>query len=330
MSAAVDAGLLLKDLDELWRGYGRSEESGVLRACAMTLIAAAGELDDPQAMGETLAELMREHPSRSILVRVRTAGEEIEGRASVLCWMPFGRRQQICCEQIQIEAPDTKLDGVAPLLLGLSVADLPVVLWAKEPALLSGGRLSAALRLAGKVIVDTTREADSLQALEQVRQLQAPQRLVADLAWTRITRWRETVRSLFELSHCKERVREVEAIDVEWSGEGTPTPVAYLAAWLHSAFAGAEINFRVLDPVHPPPGIGRIRAIRLRGPSLDLQLTRPREVGVAIQIEALRRSVLFPVLSDAALLREELSVLGRDEAYERALAEAFAILEERH
>jgi glucose-6-phosphate dehydrogenase assembly protein OpcA len=330
MSAAVDAGRLLKDLDELWRGYGQREESGVLRACAMTLIAVAGDRDDPQQMGETLAELMREHPSRSILVRAIAGSGDIEGRASVQCWMPFGRRQQICCEQIQIEAPQAKQDGVAPLLLGLSVADLPVVLWAKDPALLEGDRFAAAVRLAGKVIVDTSLESDTRAALSLVQRLRTPHRQVADLAWTRITRWRETVRSVFELTHCKERARRVESIELEWSGQGMPTPVAYLAAWLQKAFPGASLIPRVTDPVLPPRGVGRIRAIRFRGQDLDLKLTRPQQVGVAIEIEALRRSVLFPVLSDAALLREELAVLGRDESFEQALVEAFAILETRH
>ena len=62
---------ILHDMADLWVTLGKEGEgdAGVLRACSMTLVVAAEESDDAQAIGETLAALMPEHPSRAIVIR---------------------------------------------------------------------------------------------------------------------------------------------------------------------------------------------------------------------------------------------------------------------
>src|SRR5687768_6090310 len=105
MPAEIEPDRILKDLRHLWRDLAKQEESDVLRACAMTLIVVSSAADDAQATGETVAALMHEHPSRLILVTVRTdRTTTLDGRVSAQCWRPFGSRQQICCEQIEIDA----------------------------------------------------------------------------------------------------------------------------------------------------------------------------------------------------------------------------------
>ena len=57
---------------------------------------------------------MHEHPSRAIVVRVRQCAERVlEARVFAQCWMPFGGRQQICCEQVEITASPESLADVA-------------------------------------------------------------------------------------------------------------------------------------------------------------------------------------------------------------------------
>src|SRR6266568_2074092 len=70
---AADAAQLLHSLSETWRALGKDQDkdsgTGVLRACAMTLVVAAAESDDPQEIGAMLSSLMQLHPSRTIVVR---------------------------------------------------------------------------------------------------------------------------------------------------------------------------------------------------------------------------------------------------------------------
>src|SRR5438270_860998 len=101
-SATVKPDRILHELSELWTTMSKQEHAdpedaksgaGVLRACAMTLIVFVDEEDDASALGETLARLMREHPSRAIVVRLRESGDTLESRVFAQCWMPFGHHR---------------------------------------------------------------------------------------------------------------------------------------------------------------------------------------------------------------------------------------------
>jgi hypothetical protein len=78
MSATLAPDHILKELADLWVSFGKQEAeggSGVLRACSMTLVVLAEESEDVGALGETVAALMPEHPARTIIIRLRGAGE---------------------------------------------------------------------------------------------------------------------------------------------------------------------------------------------------------------------------------------------------------------
>jgi hypothetical protein len=142
--------------------------------------------------------------------------------------------------------------------------------------------------------------------------------VVADLAWTRLTRWRETVQQAFRSEACREKLSAVDRVELRWAGEGVPSTVAYLAGWLRWLAPRAELELACIDARMPARGFGRIRELRLSGPDVDVRLRRPEGIGVAIEIEGLAARMMFPRLDQAALLREELSVFGRDEHFEHA------------
>ena len=129
---AIAPERVLKDLGELWKGLaspeaGVSTESGVLRACAMTFIVALEPEDDGQAVGQTIAELIHQHPSRAIVLKPGAEATPLDATVSAQCWMPFGKRQQVCCEQIEITAPPADAVQASRLILGLLAPDLPAV-----------------------------------------------------------------------------------------------------------------------------------------------------------------------------------------------------------
>ena len=76
--STISPSALLKELDSLWLNLGKDADNtdhtnAVLCACAMTLIAVVE--GEAQEIGETLALLMRDHPSRLIVVTVDESGE---------------------------------------------------------------------------------------------------------------------------------------------------------------------------------------------------------------------------------------------------------------
>lgn len=71
---------ILKSLGKLWTSLGQEEKQQgkptVLRACAMTLIIATDDPDHGFAASQTISELMREHPSRGIVIAISEEAEQ--------------------------------------------------------------------------------------------------------------------------------------------------------------------------------------------------------------------------------------------------------------
>ncbi|MGJ5818155.1 glucose-6-phosphate dehydrogenase assembly protein OpcA [Paludibaculum fermentans] len=311
--SVIDAGQLLKELDNSWRSIGKSEGSGVLRACAMTLLVVVRAEEDPQVLGETLAEIMHEHPNRTIVIRVGEGNAPVEARTTLQCWMPFGRRQQICCEQIDISATRDNLSAVPPIIFGLMVADLPVALWCRDLSLASLEELRPVLRLAGKVMVDSSSQRDAVKALECLKKLSGGTWTLADLTWARITRWRETIAQVLR------RGEPMEWCEVTYAGKGISTAAGYLAAWLKRV-SGSDVPLRCEDEECPPAGMGRIRAVRLQGGSQVVSLRRTGRTSLSIEAGRMGSTAVFPLHTDSMLLHEELNVFGRDPLFQDALA----------
>src|SRR6185295_11225402 len=140
-----------------------------LRACAMTLVVVDDALGNAADVGETLATLMHDHPSRAIVVRVIDSEKpELEARVFAQCWMPQGHRRQICCEQIEITSSNVSLIDLPAVMLPLVVADLPVILWSRIPRLFATPALNQLSRLATKTIIDSAAFPDAAAALRQM------------------------------------------------------------------------------------------------------------------------------------------------------------------
>jgi hypothetical protein len=316
-ASTIDPEKIRKELSELWITMGKEKDvdSGVLRACSMTLIAAVDEAEDPMAIGETLAMLMREHPSRAIVVRVRDSEEQyLSSQVLAQCWMPFGNRRQICCEQVEIVAATVSLEDLPAVLLPLTVADLPVVLWARSAA-----GIGALKGIAGKIIVDSS----ILGGLHGVQNLSRTNR-VGDLAWARLTRWRELIAQIFENKCYLAELPGLTRVRITFAGRRPATSAFYLAAWLNRG----EV---VWEP-------GAQSAVALENAAGEVH-TRISLIGGAMSGESSGESIrvnvkghithaVFPEPSDYTMLREELSIAGRDPVFESVLPRALRLSED--
>ena len=300
MSATVAPDKLLRQLAELWTAEGKQGDSGVLRACSMTLCILAESSDDTAALGETIAALMPEHPARSILIRLSGPGERaLADRVYQQCWKPFGQRRQICCEQIEITASDAALADLPSLLLPLAVPDLPVVLWCRSPRAAAMPDFRDIARMATKIIFDTAAFPTPADAIWQLADSQRRGLLVADLAWTRLTRWRECLARLFE-----SRNDQVQSIRVTFPA-GAETAAWYLGGWTSNAL-------RVAPTFTSGP-----LSLELTAPNLHVSVTNE-----AIKVNAQSTCANFPPASDYAQMREELAIMGHDPVFEQTLTTA--------
>ena len=319
MPAAVQPETILKDLAKLWVDLGKEDAqsgSGVLRACAMTLIVAAAKEEDPQGFGETVAELMREHPGRVIVLRTgQVDGSTLESRVFAQCWKPFGRSQQICCEQVEITACPSRFADVPKLVLGITVPDLPVVLWVRNIPVDAQPGTEELFRLPDKIIVDSSACDDPEKGLAYVRRLNHDGRNVVDLEWTRLSPWRESVAHIFEDERNLRCLKSIQQVRISHVGDARPVSARYLASWLrHTLPSSVELSFQ---SVSPQPG-SRIRGIALTGPDFSASVALDCSYAI-LSVNQLTRRTAFPGCDDHILLREELSILGRDPIFRRCL-----------
>src|SRR5262245_54671989 len=228
MGATVSPDKILKELAALWVEQGKEGQAGVLRACSMTLIVMAEESENASALGETIASLMPEHPARAIMIRLCGGRERaLSEHVYQQCWRPFGQRQQICCEQIELTASDAALGDLPYVLLPLVVADLPVILWCRSPRLTEMPEFKQIAHLATKVVIDSATFPDAGGAISRLLAQQSLGLRVADLTWTRLTRWRETLARVFENREYLNRLPEITHIAVSF-GPGFGTAARYM------------------------------------------------------------------------------------------------------
>lgn len=321
---SINAESILKELGRVWAELAQSADpnkAATLRACAMTLIVATTENEDQSLIGETIAKLMHEHPSRAIVIRLRNDdSEEVSARAVAQCWMPFGTRQQICSEQIEISTSRKGLDEVYVTLLGLMVSDLPVVLWCwGSEDFLHMPEFQPLLTLPDKVIVDSDLGyGKSRDALAALRKEIAAQRNISDLEWARITRWREEVARAFDTPHDRQWLKQAKRLDIIYGTQRTSVGPRYLASWFRTLLGPSlEVKLtRIEEPCE-------IRKVTLG----DDQRTIEWDLhGILRRVaDGHQTCISFPTLTEYDLLREELRVLGRDPVFERALSETAAL-----
>lgn len=319
-ATAVNAERILKDLAELWAelaaGDPGKSATGVLRACSMTLIAAAGDSQDTAHVEQIVAELMHEHPSRAIVLKPTGAEPDLEARVFAQCWMPFGGRQQICCEEIEIATPDEGVDEAARVIVGLVAPDLPVALWCRGRRWFELEGIDRLYALADKVILDSCSFADPAAAFAAIREIRRSAASVADLAWTRLTGWREIIAHAFEGPRAA-ALRGSVSMTVEHYGGAPSAAALYLAAWLVRAAPRATLSFSRVEGEE-----GHVAGVHIAGPDLDMAFRRIEGDAVQVTGSAHLGAVVLPHATDYHLMREELSITGADSIFEQVYTAA--------
>ncbi len=359
---------VLKDLHTLWAELGKESSTdvsteGVLRACALTLIVMSREEEtgsmrqDADLAREAVGLLMRQHPSRAIIIRPKTRGPEdndaaLSARVFSECWKPLGSSQQICSEGIEISSLSGDMTRLARFLVPLQVPDLPVVLWCRDLGAIYDGRYQPVFDLTlanpgSKIIFDTVGAAVPEQVLEGLRRLVKSGYRVADLHWARLTGWREVISNLFDRTSLT--TNEVAAIQVTFAGEETTSCALYLKRWLTHGLPHVPITLACLpereDGSDEPSGVRQIRfkihkAADAAHPSgngagasdtdswIEVRYsprseTDHRERCLVVHGEIGGQTIdsraILPNGAQASLVHEELSIVGPDPVFTRVL-----------
>ena len=333
MSTTIQPQTILHELAELWVTLGKEsapdQGSGVLRACAMTLVTVLEESEDTSDVWSVMAALMPEHPSRAIVIRFRPSAERaLSSRVFSQCWMPFGQRRQICCEQIEITASDASLPDLPAVILPLAVPDLPVVLWCRGARVFGLEGFPQLASIAGKVVLDSAVMGGAAETLGRLDGRTRAGRIIADLSWTRMTRWRQMVAQIFENRSYLARLSEVQQVRIGFGGNAPPASAYYLGAWLLDCLEGACAKASVKwDPAEKvvEGQLVRLEMNAAESDGLRVSIAVSGEPGrqcAEVRVNALANRTVFAPDNDYSLLRQELSIPGRDPVFEKSLTRA--------
>jgi len=318
--SVVQPEKLLKELEQVWAELGKGQPAdALLRACSMTLLVATTDAGDEVSLKNLLADLMRAHPGRMIIIRIVDSPTPLlTADVTAQCLLAFGGRQQVCCEIIEIRTTRDRLADVYSASLGLTVADLPVVLWVKDIRLLEESRFQPLLQLARTLLVDSAPLGVSiLPALNERRR--AGWR-VKDLAWTRCTAWRETLAQAFESTCLQGQIPQITKVEIAYAGGGPLVSGMYLRAWLAARLPLADFEFVPAEARRN----GNLQAIRFHAATQELELRAVDDATLEIVTSSLTTRVLAPARAEADLVAEELSILGADPVYDATLAATIA------
>lgn len=348
----VQPELLLKQLDALWTEFGKGDNgsaTGVVRACSLTWITVI-EGDDAAVadVDAMLAEVMRVHPSRAIVINLRPGNERgVKGSVSAQCWRPFGSKQQVCIERVLLETTREGACDLPAVIRALIVADLPVVVFCRNAHLLAVPGVADTSALADRVVVDMAwRDTECHDLWPRMPKLG---KYVSDLAWDRIRSYRRAIAEYFSSAPARKILSGLTAVRVE-TRAGHPTPeAAYLLTWVlgctgyrrtKSESAPSRSWQKEGTTVQAGFVVAPEQAAGAQAPVIEAIEFRANGSAVRFAIHPARATGTVPddpntetisvpcVESDTALLSDEMVVEHRRRTFEHHLEETIQLFEE--
>jgi glucose-6-phosphate dehydrogenase assembly protein OpcA len=197
---------------------------------------------------------------------------------------------------------------------GLLLPDAPVVVWWPNRTPENTSKTSIG-RIAQRRITDAATKSDPSAWVAGLGDQYAPGD--TDLAWTRLTRWREQLAAILD----QPPYEPVTAVRVRGASDSPST--ALLAAWLRLAL-DVPVDWAYLDPEEWPHGIKSVSLVRESG---EVLLERPSS-GSAILTQPGQPSheLAFPRRTLRECLAEELRRLDPDVLYGRVITEGWQLL----
>ncbi|WP_460795231.1 glucose-6-phosphate dehydrogenase assembly protein OpcA [Microbacterium sp. GXF0217] len=281
----------------------REEGGAVALGRVLTLIIAARN-GVAEAAIDAANDASREHPMRVIVLTVGDGDAHLDAQIRV-------GGDAGASEVVVLRAFGDAASNAESLVTGLLLPDAPVVAWWPEEA--PADPASSPLgRIAQRRITDAAASADVRDRLGLLGQEHSPGD--TDLAWTRLTHWREQLAAVLD----QPPFESVTAVEVRGSISSPST--ALLASWLGLAL-DVPVTWAYEDPEDWSEGIKSVRLTRESG---DILLERP-EPGTAILTQPGQpdHDLHLPRRTLRECLAEELRRLDPDVLYGRVITEGW-------
>lgn len=286
----------------------REEGGAVALGRVLTLIICSEGAVDEAAI-DAANDASREHPMRVIVLETYADGGPLLD-AEIRVGGDAG-----ASEVVVLRAYGDAASNQEALVTGLLLPDAPVVAWWPEqpPAVPAE---SAIGRIAQRRITDASTEPFASTRLSELGPVHQPGD--TDLAWTRLTHWREQLAAVLD----QPPYDAVTAVEVVGSGSSPSTGL--LAAWLSLAL-DVPVSWRYASADEWEHGIQRVTLTRSSG---DVVLERSNDVDARLsQPGQPSHDIVLPRRSLRECLAEELRRLDPDLLYGRVITDGWQRLD---
>jgi glucose-6-phosphate dehydrogenase assembly protein OpcA len=290
---AVDVAKIESELARLWHAERTDEEDnsrGVTRVCMSNLIIFS---EDPEAMTHMAAEIgevVRQHPSRALLL----VGEPAKAKATISAHVSayahmIGNNRQVCSELVTVTATGDATRRLPSAARSLLLGELPTSLWwaSPTPPPLASDLFTELSAMADQVIYESLGWLDPVHNMIAVADWAAKdpgEQLIADLSWRRLKMWRRIISQGLDPTVMPGAQQSITEIRMEHGPHGLPQ-AWLLVSWLARRLGwqttggkvklGKEITWNFLSPRSPvkiticrlPEGDPLVKSISITWPS---------------------------------------------------------------
>lgn len=284
------------------------EEGGAValgRVLTLIIVTQPGGGEDGIAAAN---DASREHPMRVISLML-----DPEGEARLDAEIRVGGDAG-ASEVVVLRAYGKASSNVESLVTGLLLPDAPVVVWWPEhpPTTPSASPLG---RIAQRRITDASTAPFTADRVAHLGDCSMPGD--TDLAWTRLTHWREQLAAVLD----QPPYEAVTAVEVR--GAASSPSTALLAAWLRLTL-GVDVTWYYLPPEEWADGIKSVRLTRASG---DILLERATaSIACLTQPGQPQHDLVLPRRTLRECLAEELRRLDADLLYGRVITQGWELL----
>lgn len=370
----IEANTVHKTLQRLWdeigdqrrAGSGRARVTGdaaLMRTRTINLIAVADTGRDAARIRRAVASLQEFFPSRTVILVRRTGASERDGLSVSVAVeeRPKSDKQTpVRFETITVSAGTGREQLLASVASPILVSELPDFVWFPSSEFADSPLLNELLDITDRLIVDTSLVRDPSRSLRYLVDLElgagAAGPHLSDVAWTRLTPWRQMIAQFFDQATTLPCLEAIEDVTITYAapneeGRSGLTAGLLLAGWLCTRLgwrapgeelvrtrdgwkltlrAGArgksrEVILTLKPTTDPAAGISLGGVTLTAGGNapgiVSILRSSPESVVTKSDVGAatVERTVYLRNLDDARLLSLELRVFGSDPIYYEAL-----------
>jgi len=285
---AVDPPAIEAEFARIWQETARAgfDESSV-RLRVVNLVALARSYDEWQRFEDVMRMMSQRHPCRGILALADPARSTLEATIAAHCWRSVSGQRHVCSEEVLLLGGARHERHLASAVLALLVPDIPLAVWFTGEAYAHGPLASALLESADQVILDSARSTGILRLFDSVLRLsETHEAIPSDLAWLRLSVWRELIAQMFDDPTHATELRRLTTITID--GAPAASEPLLLAGWLVSRLG--------YQPASVTSGRGELRATLYSGSRAVSLLVRQKSGAPLETVELRSADATFSVI----------------------------------